>query len=117
METVPDHVPKAALTDGMAARPNLTTLVRPIRLGVPLEANGTLGDIAHDAPADPKKCSFDAQQRKEMDAIALRCKSELCAAYSLVAVGLQSFCANYSTGNVTTRGNDVALSVQVLATN
>lgn len=115
MEAIPDHVPKAALTDGMAAGPNLGTLARPSRLGVPLEANGTLGDFAHDGAAHSKKCTFDAQQRKEMNAIALRCKSELCAAYSLVAVGLQSFCANHGAKNSTTRGDNVALPVRVLA--
>ena len=113
MEAIPDHVPKAALTDGMAAGPNLATPVRPGRLGVGLEANGTLGGIVHDAPPDAEKCTFDAQQRKEMDSIALRCKSELCAAYSLVAVGLQSFCANYRA-HLTTRGKDVAPSAQVM---
>ena len=56
-----------------------------------LEANGAVAH-ARNVPAD-----WSPEQRREMLLIASRAKAELCASFSLVALGVQAFCFNSNT--------------------
>ena len=85
MEPADAHAPVAFAADGVAAGPEGAPAAAAVPGREGLEANGALG---HGGPRD------DPRQRREFAAIALRCKSEVCAAYSLVALGLQAFRRN-----------------------
>jgi len=89
MEPAAAHAPVAFAADGVTAGPDgaRAAAAAPGREG--LEANGALG---HGGARD------DPRQRREFAAIALRCKSEVCATYSLVALGLQAFQRNRAAG-------------------
>jgi hypothetical protein len=92
MEPASAHAPVAFATDGVAAGPEGARAGGAVSGRKGLEANGALG---HGGARD------DPRQRREFAAIALRCKSEVCASYSLVALGLQAFRSNRAAAAAT----------------